>query len=64
MFWLQKGVDKEFYLLFTIFDENLSFYFDLNIEAFTGDPSTVDKKDKDFQESNRMHGMKNIHLGS
>uniref|UniRef100_A0A670Y626 ferroxidase n=1 Tax=Pseudonaja textilis TaxID=8673 RepID=A0A670Y626_PSETE len=52
----QKGVDKEFYLLFTIFDENRSFYFDLNIEAFTGGPSMVDKKDMDFQESNRMHG--------
>uniref|UniRef100_A0ACB8FHG9 Hephaestin-like 1 n=1 Tax=Sphaerodactylus townsendi TaxID=933632 RepID=A0ACB8FHG9_9SAUR len=51
----QKGIDKEFYLLFTIFDENMSHYIDTNIDTFTGDPSKVDKKDEDFQESNQMH---------
>uniref|UniRef100_A0A670YAF9 ferroxidase n=1 Tax=Pseudonaja textilis TaxID=8673 RepID=A0A670YAF9_PSETE len=60
----QKGVDKEFYLLFTIFDENRSFYFDLNIEAFTGGPSMVDKKDMDFQESNRMHAVNGYLFGT
>uniref|UniRef100_A0A8C3TS56 ferroxidase n=1 Tax=Catharus ustulatus TaxID=91951 RepID=A0A8C3TS56_CATUS len=52
----QKGIDREFYLLFSIFDENDSWYLNKNIEAFTGDPSKVDEKDADFMESNKMHG--------
>uniref|UniRef100_A0A672TTB0 ferroxidase n=1 Tax=Strigops habroptila TaxID=2489341 RepID=A0A672TTB0_STRHB len=52
----QKGIDKEFYLLFSIFDENDSWYLNKNIEAFTGDPSKVDENDADFRESNKMHG--------
>uniref|UniRef100_A0A7M4FAK8 Hephaestin like 1 n=1 Tax=Crocodylus porosus TaxID=8502 RepID=A0A7M4FAK8_CROPO len=52
----QKGIDREFYLLFTIFDENVSWYLDRNIEVFTGDSSKVNKEDEDFQESNKMHG--------
>uniref|UniRef100_A0A674K648 ferroxidase n=1 Tax=Terrapene triunguis TaxID=2587831 RepID=A0A674K648_9SAUR len=53
----QKGIDKEFYLLFTVFDENLSWYLDKNIKVFTGDPSKVNKEDEDFRESNKMHGI-------
>uniref|UniRef100_A0A8B9F5T0 ferroxidase n=1 Tax=Amazona collaria TaxID=241587 RepID=A0A8B9F5T0_9PSIT len=52
----QKGIDREFYLLFSIFDENDSWYLHKNIEAFTGDPSKVDENDEDFKESNKMHG--------
>uniref|UniRef100_A0A8C4UIA2 ferroxidase n=1 Tax=Falco tinnunculus TaxID=100819 RepID=A0A8C4UIA2_FALTI len=52
----QKGIDREFYLLFSIFDENDSWYLNKNIEAFTGDPSKVDENDADFKESNKMHG--------
>lgn len=54
---LQKGIDREFYLLFSIFDENDSWYLNKNIETFTGDPSKVDENDADFKESNKMHGM-------
>uniref|UniRef100_A0A8D2NFT2 ferroxidase n=1 Tax=Zonotrichia albicollis TaxID=44394 RepID=A0A8D2NFT2_ZONAL len=53
----QKGIDREFYLLFSIFDENDSWYLNKNIEAFTGDPTKVDENDADFMESNKMHGM-------
>ncbi|XP_073936840.1 ferroxidase HEPHL1 isoform X3 [Castor canadensis] len=53
----QKGIDKEFYLLFTVFDENLSGYFDENIQKFTWRPSSVDKEEKKFMKSNRMHGI-------
>ncbi|XP_025026707.1 hephaestin-like protein 1, partial [Python bivittatus] len=60
----QKGVDREFYLLFTVFDENLSFYLDINIDAFTGEPSTVNKKDEDFQESNKMHAVNGYLFGT
>uniref|UniRef100_A0A8C5X323 ferroxidase n=1 Tax=Malurus cyaneus samueli TaxID=2593467 RepID=A0A8C5X323_9PASS len=52
----QKGIDREFYLLFSIFDENDSWYLNKNIEAFTGDPSKVDENDAAFMESNKMHG--------
>ncbi|XP_066475399.1 ferroxidase HEPHL1 [Tiliqua scincoides] len=60
----QKGIDREFYLLFTIFDENLSFYLDTNIDAFTGKPSTVNKDDEDFQESNKMHVVNGYLFGN
>ncbi|XP_062983231.1 ferroxidase HEPHL1 [Elgaria multicarinata webbii] len=60
----QKGVNKEFYLLFTVFDENLSFYLDTNINAFTGDPSKVNKEDEDFQESNKMHAVNGYLFGN
>ncbi|XP_072028297.1 hephaestin-like protein [Amphiura filiformis] len=50
-------VDREFVLLFTVSDENLSWYLDDNIAMFSPDPSLVDKGDPDFEESNLMHGM-------
>lgn len=51
----QKNVDKEFFLLVTVFDENLSWYLDDNIEKFLINPNDIDKEDEDFQESNKMH---------
>ncbi|MEJ1277378.1 hypothetical protein NN561_008291 [Cricetulus griseus] len=51
----QRDVDKEFYLFPTVFDENESLLLDDNIRMFTTAPDTVDKEDKDFQESNKMH---------
>nr|KAG8541253.1 hypothetical protein GDO81_029411 [Engystomops pustulosus] len=53
----QVQVEKEFFLLFTIFDENLSWYLEENIEATFSDLSAVDAEDEDFQESNRMHAI-------
>lgn len=52
---LQKGVDKEFYLFPTVFDENESLLLDENIRMFTTAPDLVNKEDEDFQESNKMH---------
>lgn len=51
----QKNVDKEFHLLASIFDENLSWYLDDNIKMFSKSPNTVKKHDEDFMESNKMH---------
>uniref|UniRef100_A0A8B9CZD4 ferroxidase n=1 Tax=Anser brachyrhynchus TaxID=132585 RepID=A0A8B9CZD4_9AVES len=62
--WLQKGIDREFYLLFSIFDENDSWYLNKNIEAFTGDPSKVDENDEDFKESNKMHAVNGYLFGN
>ncbi|NXB39677.1 HPHL1 protein, partial [Eulacestoma nigropectus] len=59
-----KGIDREFYLLFSIFDENDSWYLNKNIEAFTGDPSKVDKNDADFMESNKMHAVNGYLYGN
>nr|XP_025749784.1 hephaestin-like protein 1 [Callorhinus ursinus] len=60
----QKGIDKEFYLLFTVFDENLSRYFDENIRRFTWHPFSIDKEDKDFVKSNRMHAINGFMYGN
>ncbi|NXS18403.1 HPHL1 protein, partial [Mystacornis crossleyi] len=59
-----KGIDREFYLLFSIFDENDSWYLNKNIEAFTGDPSKVNENDADFMESNKMHAVNGYLYGN
>ncbi|NWZ14483.1 HPHL1 protein, partial [Agelaius phoeniceus] len=59
-----KGIDREFYLLFSIFDENDSWYLNKNIESFTGDPTKVDENDADFMESNKMHAVNGYLYGN
>ncbi|NWX11861.1 HPHL1 protein, partial [Aegotheles bennettii] len=59
-----KGIDREFYLLFSIFDENDSWYLNKNIETFTGDPSKVDENNEDFKESNKMHAVNGYLYGN
>lgn len=54
-FFLQKDVDREFFLLFSVLDENLSWYLEQNIE--THDTSESDLENLEFQESNKMHGI-------
>lgn len=51
----QKGVDKEFFLLFSVMDEKLSWYIDENIEKFGSNETNVE--DEDFKESNLMHAV-------
>ncbi|XP_043851762.1 ceruloplasmin-like [Dromiciops gliroides] len=60
----QKGVDKEFYLLPTVYDENESLYLDENIRLFTGTPSKVNKNDLDFQASNKMYSINGYMYGN
>ncbi|XP_060035658.1 ferroxidase HEPHL1 isoform X2 [Erinaceus europaeus] len=60
----QKGVDREFHLLFTVFDENLSRYLDENIQKFSWRPFSVDREDKDFVKSNRMHAINGYMYGN
>uniref|UniRef100_A0A8D3DA42 ferroxidase n=1 Tax=Scophthalmus maximus TaxID=52904 RepID=A0A8D3DA42_SCOMX len=54
----QRGdVEKEFALLFIVYDENQSWYLDDNIRTYLGvEPDTV-TKDEEFEESNKMHGI-------
>ncbi|OCT80945.1 ceruloplasmin isoform X1 [Xenopus laevis] len=55
---------EEFILMFSVIDENLSWYLDENINAFCTDPSSVDKNDEDFQESNKMHSINGYMFGN
>lgn len=51
----QEGVDKEFFLLFSVMDENMSWYLKENIEKFGSNETNLD--DEDFEESNKMHAV-------
>lgn len=49
-----KGIDREFVVLFTVFDENKSVYLDQNIAEFA---PAAKREDEAFVESNLMHSM-------
>ncbi|MCJ8745764.1 hypothetical protein PDJAM_G00134240 [Pangasius djambal] len=54
----RTDVDKEFALLFMVFDENESWYLEDNIQTYLHkNPDTFDKDDEGFMESNMMHGI-------
>lgn len=53
----RQDVDIDFFLMFSVVDENLSWYLDENIALFCMDPGSVDKEEEEFQESNKMHGQ-------
>lgn len=54
---IQIGVDKELFLLFTVFDENKSWYSNANQAAAMLDSRLVSEDVKGFEDSNQMHGM-------
>ncbi|XP_053455644.1 ceruloplasmin-like [Nycticebus coucang] len=60
----QKGVDREFYLLATLFDENESLLLGENIKTFITHPENVNKEDPDFQDSNRMYSINGFMYGN
>ncbi|KAG7484346.1 hypothetical protein MATL_G00048630 [Megalops atlanticus] len=60
----RTDVDRDFILLFSVVDENLSWYLEENIQAFCSDPRGVDPHDKDFQESNKMHAINGYVFGN
>lgn len=47
-------VDKEYFLMFSVVDENLSWYFNDNIRSLSSNAADL-IEDEDFQESNLMH---------
>lgn len=52
----RTDVDKEFALLFMVFDENESHYLDENIQTYLEtDPELYGKYNEGFMESNKMH---------
>lgn len=58
-----KGVDREFVTLFTVTDENQSWYLDRNIRAFA-EPEAVETESEEFAESNLMHGVNGYLYGN
>ncbi|KAM8953158.1 ceruloplasmin [Pelodytes ibericus] len=60
----QRGIAHDYYLLATVFDENMSWYLDENIQLFTSSPDKVDKEDEDFKESNMMHSINGYMYGN
>ncbi len=59
-----QDVDREFVTLFAVVDENASPYLDDNIAEHCADPSSVDKKDEEFNESNLMHSINGYVFGN
>ena len=41
--------------MFSVVDENLSWYLEENIKTYCSEPETVEQDNEDFQESNRMY---------
>ncbi|XP_059014055.1 hephaestin [Mustela lutreola] len=60
----RKDVDNDFFLFFSVVDENLSWHIDENIVTYCSDPTSVDKEDAAFQESNRMHAINGFVFGN
>ncbi|XP_078524138.1 ceruloplasmin [Lissotriton helveticus] len=55
---------KNFAMLPTVFDENLSWYLDDNIGMFAKHSNVTDKENPDFQESNMMHSINGYMYGN
>ncbi|KAG1970332.1 coagulation factor V preproprotein [Pimephales promelas] len=52
---IQLKADKEQHAMFTVFDENKSWYHDENINTYCSDPKRVKRDDPEFYKSNVMH---------
>lgn len=59
-------MDREFFLLFSTFDENRSWYIDDNINKYCSDPGPIDqlKNDAGFKESNQKYAINGIIYGN
>ncbi|XP_032993749.1 hephaestin isoform X2 [Lacerta agilis] len=60
----RHDVDLDFFLMFSVVDENESWHLDQNIASFCGDPSAVDEEDEGFRESNKMHAINGYVFGN
>lgn len=52
---IRNDVDQDVFLMFTVVNENLSWYLDDNIQTCS-DSASIAKDDSVFEESNLMHG--------
>lgn len=54
---LRKNAEREFALLFLVFDENQSWYLEENVKRYSkGNHKEINLLDDKFVESNKMHG--------
>jgi len=62
----RRGVDREFFLLFSTFDENRSWYIDDNINKYCSDPGPIEqlKNDAGFKESNQKYAINGFIYGN
>ncbi|XP_059767201.1 hephaestin isoform X5 [Balaenoptera ricei] len=60
----RQDVDNDFFLLFSVIDENLSWHINENIATYCSDPASVDIEDETFQESNKMHAINGFVFGN
>ncbi|XP_026558869.1 hephaestin isoform X2 [Pseudonaja textilis] len=60
----RHDVDLDFFLMFSVVDENESWHLDENIASFCTEPDSVDKEDEEFRESNRMHAINGFIFGN
>ncbi|KAK7494206.1 hypothetical protein BaRGS_00014488 [Batillaria attramentaria] len=58
----RRDADREFWMLYFVFDENLSWYLEDNVRDFA--PQRADLKDPDFQLSNRMNAINGLIFGN
>jgi FtsP/CotA-like multicopper oxidase with cupredoxin domain len=59
-----KDVDREFVLLFMIFDETLSPYLYRNVVEFAIAEGLVRRRDAEFRESNQKHAINGMLYGN
>jgi FtsP/CotA-like multicopper oxidase with cupredoxin domain len=59
-----QDVDRELVTLFTVFDENVSWYIDENVERFAGALTPEEVEADEFVESNLMHAINGVVFGN
>ncbi|XP_029028871.1 ferroxidase HEPHL1-like [Betta splendens] len=59
----RNDVDQDVFLMFSVVDENLSWYLEENIREYIG-PVYIDQEDQDFEESNLMHAINGYVFGN
>ena len=62
----RKDVDKDFFALFSVIDENLSWLLDENIDRYCDNPAEAKKmkEDDSFKEANKMHSINGYFYGN
>uniref|UniRef100_A0A673H082 ferroxidase n=1 Tax=Sinocyclocheilus rhinocerous TaxID=307959 RepID=A0A673H082_9TELE len=64
----RSDVDEDFILMFSVVDENLSWYLEENIEMFCSDKDATNElknnTDEEFRESNLMHSINGYVYGN
>lgn len=62
--FFQLKADKEQHAMFSVFDENKSWYIDENINIYCSDLKKVKREDPEFYKSNVMHSKYSRFIGN